>query len=142
MEAHEEAGPSMHPERPDRVRAVMARLHAAELDGRCRRLPAREASEAEITACHVPDLLAAVDYLSEQSRLAGGTGLQFTPGEGPRAAAGGWGLGTAAGGGCCCRGSAASLPACRRSARRPPPCLPLLNHPACLPRLLPPQTRT
>jgi hypothetical protein len=33
MELHEEAGSSMHPERPDRVRAVMARLQAAELAG-------------------------------------------------------------------------------------------------------------
>lgn len=79
MELHEEAGPCMHPERPDRVRAVMARLHAAELAGRCRRLPAREASDEEVTACHIPELLEAVDLLSEQSRLAGGNGLHFSP---------------------------------------------------------------
>ena len=79
MELHEEAGPSMHPERPDRVRAVMARLRAAELAGRCRRLPAREATDAEVTACHIPELLEAIDVLSEQSRLAGGTGLHFSP---------------------------------------------------------------
>lgn len=100
MELHEEAGASasMHPERPDRVRAVMARLQvrgargaeqvgsadecllmpgldppanlcvlssmltshvtpallllqAAELAGRCRRLPAREATAEEIQVC-------------------------------------------------------------------------------------------
>ena len=80
MELHEESGSSMHPERPDRVRAVMARLQAAELAGRCRRLPAREATPAEIGACHIPELLAAVDVLSEQSRLQGNTGLHFSPG--------------------------------------------------------------
>ncbi|PSC68929.1 histone deacetylase 15 isoform X1 [Micractinium conductrix] len=79
MELHEESGSSMHPERPDRVRAVMARLQAAELAGRCRRLPAREATPAEIGACHIPELLAAVDVLSEQSRLQGNTGLHFSP---------------------------------------------------------------
>jgi hypothetical protein len=80
MELHEEGGPSVHPERPDRVRAVMARLRAAELAGRCRRLPAREATPAEVQACHVPELLEAVDLLSEQSRLQGGAQLHFSPG--------------------------------------------------------------
>lgn len=80
MELHEESGSSMHPERPDRVRAVMARLQAAELAGRCRRLPAREATPEEIGACHIPELLEAVDVLSEQSRLQGNAGLHFSPG--------------------------------------------------------------
>jgi hypothetical protein len=81
MELHEEAGASasMHPERPDRVRAVMARLQAAELAGRCRRLPAREATAEEIQACHIPELLARVDLLSEHARLQGGTGLHYSP---------------------------------------------------------------
>lgn len=80
MELHEEGGGgSMHPERPDRVRAVMARLQAAELAGRCRRLPGREASAEEIGACHIPELLEAVDVLSEQSRLQGNAGLHFSP---------------------------------------------------------------
>lgn len=70
----------MHPERPDRVRAVMARLHAAELAGRCRRLPAREATLEEVGACHIPELMEAVDLLSEQSRLQGNAGLHFSPG--------------------------------------------------------------
>ncbi|EFN54718.1 hypothetical protein CHLNCDRAFT_24556 [Chlorella variabilis] len=69
----------MHPERPDRVRAVMARLQAAQLAGRCRRLPAREATPAEVQACHIPELLEAVDVLSEQARLQGGAGLHFSP---------------------------------------------------------------
>ncbi|KAL4427667.1 hypothetical protein ABPG75_001756, partial [Micractinium tetrahymenae] len=79
MELHEESGSSMHPERPDRVRAVMARLRAAELEGRCRRLPAREATREEVGACHIPELLEAVDLLSEQSRLQGNAGLHFSP---------------------------------------------------------------
>lgn len=83
MELHEESGSSMHPERPDRVRAVMARLRAAELEGRCRRLPAREATLEEVGACHIPELVEAVDLLSEQSRLQGNAGLHFSPG-GPR----------------------------------------------------------
>ena len=93
MELHEEGGPSMHPERPDRVRAVMARLQAAQLAGRCRRLPAREATPAEVQACHIPELLEAVDVLSEQARLQGGAGLHFSPG-------GAAGSGRQASGGC------------------------------------------
>jgi hypothetical protein len=81
MELHEEAGSSMHPERPDRVRAVMARLQAAELAGRCTRLPAREATPAEVQACHIPELMEAVDMLSEQARLQGNAGLHFSPGQ-------------------------------------------------------------
>lgn len=80
MELHEESGSSMHPERPDRVRAVMARLQAAELAGRCRRLPAREATGEEVGACHIPELMEAVDLLSEQSRLQGNAGLHFSSG--------------------------------------------------------------
>ena len=75
MELHEEGGNSTHPERPDRIRAVMARLHAAGLVGRCMQLPSRPASRDEIVACHSSGLLVLLDSLSEQARLVGSASL-------------------------------------------------------------------
>lgn len=67
MLLHEEAHvdkKSSHPERPDRIRAVMARLKASALSGVCRHLPVREATRSELEECHTPDLIDAIQKLS------------------------------------------------------------------------------
>lgn len=71
MLLHEEGPASTHPERPDRVRAVMARLQAAQLAGLCQTIPCREATRPEIEACHVPELAREVDIKSEEARIRG-----------------------------------------------------------------------
>lgn len=70
MELHEEGPDSTHPERPDRIRAVMARLRAAQLLGRCVPIASRPATREEVESCHSPRLLGLLDALSDQSRLA------------------------------------------------------------------------
>lgn len=62
------AGAGPHPERPDRVRAVWARLQAAELAGRCVRLPCRLATDAELEAVHTRQHVAALSVLCDQLR--------------------------------------------------------------------------
>jgi hypothetical protein len=66
MLAHEEDDDCPHPERPDRLRAVTARLAASGLARRCRRVPARPASDEELlrvhTHEHVSRLRAAADW--------------------------------------------------------------------------------
>lgn len=71
MTLHEEGGTSTHPERPDRIRAVLARLQAARLLSRCVPLASRPATRDEIEACHSSHLLGLLDSLSEQARLVG-----------------------------------------------------------------------
>eukprot|EP00891_Asterochloris_glomerata_P007510 jgi/Astpho2/7510/Aster-02076 len=56
----ESARGSPHPERPDRIKAVMARLERAGLTDQCTLLPAREVSEREVLSCHTPELVAKV----------------------------------------------------------------------------------
>lgn len=77
MLLHDEDMLPLHPERADRIRAVMARLHAAQLEGRCRRLPSREATPQEVERCHVPELMTAVNMISERSRLQGNETLHW-----------------------------------------------------------------
>jgi acetoin utilization deacetylase AcuC-like enzyme len=52
--------PPGHPERPDRLAAIEARLARDGLLARCRRVPAREAADDELLAVHTPRLLAEV----------------------------------------------------------------------------------
>lgn len=70
MELHEEGPDSTHPERPDRIRAVMARLRSAQLLGRCVPVASRPATREEIETCHNPRLLNLLDTLSDHARLA------------------------------------------------------------------------
>ena len=70
MLGHEEArgpGRAPHPERPDRLRAAVARLLRSGVAARCSRMAAREATDAELSAVHSPALVAAVDALSLRS---------------------------------------------------------------------------
>jgi len=70
MLGHEEArgpGRAPHPERPDRLRAAVARLLRSGVAARCSRLAAREATDAELSAVHSSALVAAVDALSLRS---------------------------------------------------------------------------
>ncbi|KAI8463818.1 MAG: hypothetical protein J3K34DRAFT_388866, partial [Monoraphidium minutum] len=66
MLAHEEDDDCPHPERPDRLRAVAARLAASGVAARCRRVAARPARDAEILAVHTAEhltrLRAAADW--------------------------------------------------------------------------------
>ncbi|CAK0772037.1 hypothetical protein CVIRNUC_003922 [Coccomyxa viridis] len=52
MTMHSEQSSAPHPERPDRIRAVIARLQASGLADRCRPIPCREATSAELQTCH------------------------------------------------------------------------------------------
>jgi len=58
-----------HPERPDRIRSVMARLESEALAGVCRRLPVRAATRAELLACHTPNLIDAVEMLARTAAI-------------------------------------------------------------------------
>lgn len=49
-----------HPERPDRIRAVMARLLASGIAAHCQRIHCRQASQAELQAVHTLDLVQVV----------------------------------------------------------------------------------
>ncbi|GAB4821315.1 hypothetical protein N2152v2_008361 [Parachlorella kessleri] len=77
MLLHDENLQPLHPERADRLRAVMARLDAAQLTGRCRRLPSREATPQEVERCHIPELLSAVNILSDRSKMQGNLTLHW-----------------------------------------------------------------
>jgi acetoin utilization deacetylase AcuC-like enzyme len=52
--------PVGHPERPDRLAAIEARLARDGLLARCRRIPARPAADEELLAIHTPRLLAEI----------------------------------------------------------------------------------
>lgn len=67
MLLHDEGRESPHPERPDRLRAVMSRLQASGLAGRFTRVPCREATEQELLAVHRQELVRAVESTSQQS---------------------------------------------------------------------------
>ncbi|KAK9818191.1 hypothetical protein WJX72_008532 [[Myrmecia] bisecta] len=67
MMLHEEGKHSPHPERPDRIRAVIARLLSSGLAERCTRIPCREATREEVTACHRGHLMDAVASLSAKA---------------------------------------------------------------------------
>ena len=47
-----------HPERPERLQAILRQLHDTGLQGRMTELPARDATEAEVLAVHEPQVLA------------------------------------------------------------------------------------
>lgn len=57
MEAHEEGRAHPHPERPDRIRAVMARLQASGLTNQCVRVDCKEATEEQLSCVHTPELM-------------------------------------------------------------------------------------
>jgi histone deacetylase 6 len=61
--------PYEHPEHPGRLEAIRARLEREGLAGRCRRVPAREATDEELRRVHTPDLLALVDETSAHEFL-------------------------------------------------------------------------
>ena len=61
--------PYDHPEHPGRLRAIQARLEADGLVGRCRQIPAREATDEELGRVHVPEYVAAIDATARQPFL-------------------------------------------------------------------------
>lgn len=80
MTLHTEGSFSSHPERPDRVRAVMARLQASGLTDQCQPMPVREATVEEVTACHGLDHMVRVakkTALAAADVRAGGPGRAF-----------------------------------------------------------------
>ncbi|KAL0054472.1 hypothetical protein WJX82_009324 [Trebouxia sp. C0006] len=83
MTLHVEGQGSSHPERPDRIRAVMARLRASGITDRCLAMPVREATAAEVSACHGPDHMTRVaskSALAAADAVAGGPGrAHFSP---------------------------------------------------------------
>lgn len=66
MELHDEIKKMgcPHPERPDRIRAVVARLLATGLKDRCRRVACREASYDELFAVHAKSLVHRISQIS------------------------------------------------------------------------------
>jgi histone deacetylase 6 len=56
----EHRAPYEHPERPERLAAIEERLEAEGLADRCRRVPAREATDEELLTVHTAELLADV----------------------------------------------------------------------------------
>ncbi|GAX82206.1 hypothetical protein CEUSTIGMA_g9634.t1 [Chlamydomonas eustigma] len=65
MELHlEEEALSVHPERPDRVRAVVARVLGSGVGARCWRIPCREATALELQTVHTPSLISMVEDMS------------------------------------------------------------------------------
>uniref|UniRef100_A0A7I4DAD9 histone deacetylase n=1 Tax=Physcomitrium patens TaxID=3218 RepID=A0A7I4DAD9_PHYPA len=66
MLLHEETGKS-HPERPDRLRAIMGGLQASGLlSGTCFTIPAREATQAELELVHTANHIGAVQATEGQ----------------------------------------------------------------------------
>jgi histone deacetylase 6 len=57
MLLHEEGKAVPHPERPDRLRAIMARLIGNQLTGQCHRIPARTATKQELLRVHTHEHL-------------------------------------------------------------------------------------
>lgn len=80
MTAHAEGARHPHPERPDRIRAVMARLAQQGLLDRVQRVDCREASIPELEACHTPELVAGLQAASQEaSKATDGLPTYFTP---------------------------------------------------------------
>mmetsp|Transcript_13788 Transcript_13788/g.29739 ORF Transcript_13788/g.29739 Transcript_13788/m.29739 type:complete len:574 (+) Transcript_13788:188-1909(+) len=78
MAMHEECKASPHPERPDRIRAVVARILASGVGGRCRRVPCREASIEELQRVHTTELVDFVKTVGEGRPVPAGTPLLMT----------------------------------------------------------------
>eukprot|EP00878_Enallax_costatus_P001106 GHUV01001243.1.p1 GENE.GHUV01001243.1~~GHUV01001243.1.p1 ORF type:complete len:446 (+),score=139.99 GHUV01001243.1:316-1653(+) len=57
MLLHEEGKAVPHPERPDRLRAIMARLMGNQLTGQCQRVAARTATRQELLRVHTQEHL-------------------------------------------------------------------------------------
>jgi hypothetical protein len=66
------APPGLHPERPDRLRAIATHLVAAGLFSRCVRVPAREVTREELCGVHTAEFLDTVDDLPQAVRAGGG----------------------------------------------------------------------
>jgi hypothetical protein len=62
----------LHPERPDRLRAIAMHLVAAGLFNRCVRVPAREVTRAELRGVHHDSFLDKVDALPADVAAGGG----------------------------------------------------------------------
>eukprot|EP00798_Chlamydomonas_sp_ICE-L_P002356 gene2356-8664_t len=74
MTLHEEGRFAPHPERPDRIMAIITRLLANGVADRCLRIPCREAKVEELRAVHTSELVSFVQAASE-----GTEGLPMVP---------------------------------------------------------------
>lgn len=68
MMLHAETKLPPHPERPDRIRAVISRITASGLKARCRFIPCREATLEELLEVHTSEL---VEFLQTLGSSAG-----------------------------------------------------------------------
>eukprot|EP00197_Chlamydomonas_leiostraca_P007182 CAMPEP_0202865778 /NCGR_PEP_ID=MMETSP1391-20130828/6346_1 /ASSEMBLY_ACC=CAM_ASM_000867 /TAXON_ID=1034604 /ORGANISM="Chlamydomonas leiostraca, Strain SAG 11-49" /LENGTH=639 /DNA_ID=CAMNT_0049545655 /DNA_START=304 /DNA_END=2223 /DNA_ORIENTATION=- len=64
MELHQEGKHNPHPERPDRIRAVMARLLASGLSERCVRTECPPATHEQLASVHTKELIEFVDAMA------------------------------------------------------------------------------
>mmetsp|Transcript_9668 Transcript_9668/g.29296 ORF Transcript_9668/g.29296 Transcript_9668/m.29296 type:complete len:597 (-) Transcript_9668:192-1982(-) len=78
MELHEEGHATPHPERPDRIRAVMAKLLASGLAAQCRRVQCREATVPELAAVHSDRLIRLVQDASKEASSNSDAGVSIT----------------------------------------------------------------
>ncbi|KAG1678202.1 hypothetical protein FOA52_016139 [Chlamydomonas sp. UWO 241] len=79
MELHQEGRSNPHPERPDRIRAVMARLLSSGLASRCTRVECRQATVAELAAVHTQGLIKLVEEASHAAAGAPDSRVAITP---------------------------------------------------------------
>lgn len=70
---------SGHPERPDRLRAVMARLQRSGVLKDCRFLPGREATNEELERCHSTELMAQIAAASQLSAMSNDAKIHLKP---------------------------------------------------------------
>ncbi|KAG1663218.1 hypothetical protein FOA52_011311 [Chlamydomonas sp. UWO 241] len=96
-----------YPERPERLRAIMARLGAAGVTQRCMRVASREATDEELMRVHTRELVDAVAGVRSTAALDPGA-LPAAPGDGGGDGGGGAG-GEGAGGAHSSAGVTASL---------------------------------
>ncbi|KAG2440359.1 hypothetical protein HXX76_004464 [Chlamydomonas incerta] len=69
-----------HPSRPERLQAIMSRLHARGLLPRCNLHACRAATDAELLRVHTPALVAAVRGLGKAAAAAAGSSSQEAAG--------------------------------------------------------------
>ncbi|KAL2633845.1 hypothetical protein R1flu_005324 [Riccia fluitans] len=57
----------LHPEKPDRITAIFELLQCAGIVDRCKRVSAREATDAELASVHTPKHIAAMRAIAKQA---------------------------------------------------------------------------
>ncbi|CAD7702301.1 unnamed protein product [Ostreobium quekettii] len=70
MTMHQKGNSSPHPERPDRLRAIMSRLLSSGLAARCKRIDCREATLEELLCVHSEQLVERNKQISDSVSMA------------------------------------------------------------------------